>query len=225
MTRQDTTTRRVTTAIVLAVGLFAGGDSYTHIYDLARGHGQDVISAALLPLAGDGMIAAASAVMLVASRQGRNIPLLARVVLLGGIAATAAANVAYGLADGLTGALLSIWPVAAYIGCMELLTWLRANTQPKTARTVPAGTGTSTPASTAAGTPDELSKRRKTRQPATDLLASAERVFPGGKTAGGKFPSVRDIRSGMGIGQDKARQVQEHFRSLPALDFSRTLEL
>src|SRR5580704_11172874 len=86
MTRNDTATRRVTTGIVLAVGLFAGGDSYAHIYSLARDHGQDIASAALLPLAGDGVIAAASAVMLVASRQGRDVPLLARVVLLAGIA-------------------------------------------------------------------------------------------------------------------------------------------
>src|SRR5260370_42655664 len=108
MTRQDTATRRVTTAIVLAVGLFAGGDSYAHIYALARGHGQGIVSAALLPLAGDGVIAAASAVMLVASRQGRDIPLRARGLLLAGIAATAGPNGAYGLPAGLAGPLLSI---------------------------------------------------------------------------------------------------------------------
>ena len=74
MNRSDTTTRRATTGIVLAVGLFAGGDSYSHIYGLARDHGQDVASAALLPLAGDGLvIAAASSVMLVAARQGKDV--------------------------------------------------------------------------------------------------------------------------------------------------------
>ena len=40
MTANDTATRRVTTGIVLAVGLFAGSDSYSHIYTLARDHGQ-----------------------------------------------------------------------------------------------------------------------------------------------------------------------------------------
>jgi hypothetical protein len=59
-TTADAATRRATTAIVGAVALFAAGDSYVHIYSLARSHGQDVISAALLPLAGDGVIAAAS---------------------------------------------------------------------------------------------------------------------------------------------------------------------
>jgi hypothetical protein len=46
-------------------------------------------------------------------------------MLLAGIGATIAANVGYGLHAGLTGALLSVWPVAAYVGCMELLTWMR----------------------------------------------------------------------------------------------------
>src|SRR4029077_9317291 len=74
------------------------------------------------------LIAAASSAMLVASRQGRDVPTLARVMMLAGIGATIAANVGYGLHAGLTGALLSVWPVAAYVGCMELLTWMRSNT-------------------------------------------------------------------------------------------------
>jgi uncharacterized protein DUF2637 len=69
MTANDTATRRVTTGIVLAVGLFAGSDSYSHIYTLARDHGQAIASAALLPLAGDGLIAAASSAMLVAEEE------------------------------------------------------------------------------------------------------------------------------------------------------------
>ena len=56
--------------------------------------------------------------MLVASRQGRDVPVLARVMLLAGIGATIAANVGYGLHAGITGVLLSVWPVAAYVGCM-----------------------------------------------------------------------------------------------------------
>ncbi len=38
--------------------------------------------------------------------------MLARVMLLAGIGATIAANVGYGLHAGITGALLSVWPVA-----------------------------------------------------------------------------------------------------------------
>ena len=118
MTANDTAaTRRVTTGIVLAVGLFAGSEPHSHIYTLARDHGQGIVSAALLPLAGDGLIAAASSAILVASRQARDVPVLARVMLLAGIGATIAANVGYGLNAGLTGALLSVWPVAAEGDC------------------------------------------------------------------------------------------------------------
>lgn len=45
-----------------------------------------------------------------------------------GLGATIAANAVYGLSGGLTDALLSVWGVAAYVGCMELLTWMRQNT-------------------------------------------------------------------------------------------------
>jgi hypothetical protein len=83
--RADTPTRRVTTAIVVSVGLFAGGDSYSHIFHLARLHGQDVVSAALVPLAGDGLVVAASATMLAAARINAPVPARARLMMLGGI--------------------------------------------------------------------------------------------------------------------------------------------
>jgi hypothetical protein len=50
MKRPDKTTTKVVTWIVAAVALFAAGDSYVHIFDLAREHGPGgvpgVISAA-----------------------------------------------------------------------------------------------------------------------------------------------------------------------------------
>ncbi|MGH3187541.1 MAG: DUF2637 domain-containing protein [Streptosporangiaceae bacterium] len=201
MTANDTATRRVTTGIVLAVGLFADSDSYSHshIYTLARDHGQAIVSAALLPLAGDGLIAAASSAMLVASRQGRDVPVLARVMLLAGIGATIAANVGYGLHAGLTGALLSVWPVAAYVGCMELLTWMRGNTGMRTQTR-------SGSEDAAADGPDELASRRHAKTP--DLLEAAEHAFPA--AGAGNVPSLREIQRALRIGQGKAQQVQAH---------------
>ncbi len=200
MTANDTTTRRVTTGIVLAVGLFAGSDSYSHIYTLARDHGQAIVSAALLPLAGDGLIAAASSAMLVASRQGRDVPVLARVMLLAGIGATIAANVGYGLHAGTTGALLSVWPVAAYVGCMELLTWMRRNTGMHPA-----------PRPASADAPDELARRHHTRT--GGLLDAAGRAFPGAGV--GNVPSLREIQRALRVGQGKAQQVQAHLAGRP----------
>ena len=93
------------------------GDSYTHIFDLARAHGQDILSAALLPLAGDGVISHGVAVLLVASRQGRGIPLRARVLLLGRRSRPPQRPTSpTGCRSGPTGALLSIWPVVALPG-------------------------------------------------------------------------------------------------------------
>ena len=184
MTRADTATRKAMTAIVAAVVLFAAGDSYTHIYDLARQHGQGMASAGLLPLAGDGVVAAASAAMLAAARNGKPVPARARVLLLSGIGATIAANVAYGLPQGATGALLSVWPVASYVGCVELLAWMREHlgaqqkTHPNPARTAPV--------SASADASDELKTRRerKTRQPSDALLERAEAAFPEVKNGG-----------------------------------------
>lgn len=210
-TTADSTTRRVTTAIVLAVGLFAAGDSYAHIFSLARSHSQDVISAALLPLAGDGVIAAASAVMLVASRQGHDVPLRARVMMVLGIGATVAANLAYGLGHGWTDALLSVWPVTTYLGAVELLTWMRQNTgmQPKT---TPRPAPVTASAAASGDAPDELAGRREHKVPA-DLLTAAERAFPNARN-GGQVPPLREIQTALSVGQPKAQIVQKHFHAL-----------
>jgi hypothetical protein len=214
MNRADAATRKITTGIVVAVGLFAGGDSYSHIFHLAREHHQDVMSAALVPLAGDGLVIAASSAMLAAARNGKPVPLRARLMMLGGIGATIAANVAYGLPGGLADALLSVWAVAAYVGCVELLTWMREHlgVQPrKVARAASASASVSADADAS----DELKDRRerKTRQPVTELLALAEQAFPDHLV---KLPSLRDIQGAMSIGQGKAQQVQAHFRGLKA---------
>ena len=103
MTRADQATRRVTAGVVAAVALFAGVTSYSHIYDLARAHGQSGIAAMLLPLSVDGLIASASMVMLSTSRTRAGTPFRARFLMGLGIGATIAANVAYGLPSGRPG--------------------------------------------------------------------------------------------------------------------------
>ena len=191
---------------MLAVGLFAGSDSYSHIYTLARDHGQAIASAALLPLAGDGLIAAASSAMLVASRQGRDVPVLARVMLLAGIGATIAANIGYGLHAGLTGALLSVWPVAAYVGCMELLTWMRRNTgmHPRARPHL---------RMSAADAPDELARRRHTGT--GGLLDAAGQAFPLPGQATSRHCGKSSAHCALRIGQGKAQQVQADLASRP----------
>lgn len=210
----DQTTRRIAASIALGVGLFAGADSYVHVYSLARDHGQAILSAALLPLAGDGLVTAGSLAMLVASRRGDTAPIRAYLAMYGGIIATALANVASGLPHGTADALLSAWPVAAYVGCMELLTWMRAHTgaQPKRAASASPAASADASAPVKPAASDDLRERRQHRADA-DLIHAAEEAFPDGKV---KLPPLRTIQTELSVGQPKSQLVQAHFKALGA---------
>ncbi|HUK72219.1 MAG TPA: DUF2637 domain-containing protein, partial [Streptosporangiaceae bacterium] len=116
--------RVLTAGTVLAVAAFAAVVSYSHVFGLGRAHGQSGAAARLLPLSVDGLIAAASLVMLHEARQQRPTPPLARWMLGLGVAATLAANVAYGLPWGLAGAAVSAWPAVAFVGSAEMCMYL-----------------------------------------------------------------------------------------------------
>ena len=75
----DRVIRFATAAVVCAVAAFAAVVSYSHIYGLGRAHGQDGTAARLLPLSVDGLILAASLVLLHEARNGRDAPGLAPV--------------------------------------------------------------------------------------------------------------------------------------------------
>lgn len=125
----DTAIRVLTAAVVLAVATFGAIVSYSHIFTLGHAHGQDGTAARLLPLSVDGLIAAASLVMLHAARRKLPVPRLARAMLVTGVIATVAANVLDGLpaawitpvASALIGAAVSAWPAVAFIGCAEMV--------------------------------------------------------------------------------------------------------
>jgi hypothetical protein len=74
----DRAIRRLTAGVVLAVAGFAAVVSYSHIYELGRAHGQAGTAARLLPMSVDGLILAASLVLLHEARHGRPTPALAR---------------------------------------------------------------------------------------------------------------------------------------------------
>jgi hypothetical protein len=106
---------------VAAVAAVAAVISYCHAYELVSAHGEAGLTARLLPFTVDGLILAASMLILDASRRGQLAPPLARWFLGTGIVATISANMAHGIGHGLIGSLVSAWPALALAGSFELL--------------------------------------------------------------------------------------------------------
>ena len=191
--------RFTTAAVVCAVAGFAAVVSYSHIYGLGRAYGQDGTAARLLPLSVDGLILAASLVLLHEARNDRDAPGLARLMLWLGIGATIGANLSYGAGYGLLGALISAWPAVAFIGAVEIVMQLvRRSRGPRAATSVPEVPGdveqavrAAYAASVAAGQP--LSQRamaerfglsrRRVGQLVTQVTASGNGHLPGNEEA------------------------------------------
>jgi hypothetical protein len=113
---------RLTTALaVVAVAGVAAVISYQHAYELVTSRGETGLTARLLPFTVDGLIWAASMVVLDASRRNQRVPRLAAWSLAAGIVATVGANLAHGVGHGPVGALVSAWPALALVGSFELL--------------------------------------------------------------------------------------------------------
>lgn len=113
---------RITTGFAVAtVAVVAAVISYRHAYELVSTHGETGLTARLMPFTVDGLIAAASMLILDANRRRRPVPALAHWCLAAGIVATICANLARGLGRGAIGALVSAWPALALAGSFELL--------------------------------------------------------------------------------------------------------
>lgn len=122
---------RLTTAVAVAtVAAVAAVISYRHAYELVNTHGETDLTARLVPFTVDGLILAASMLILDANRRHQPVPPLARWCLGAGILATIGANLAHGLGHGPIGALVSAWPALALAGSFELLmTLIRSESQ------------------------------------------------------------------------------------------------
>ena len=111
--------RWVTVAAVVLVAAVAAAGSYDHMRHLAAETGQGAMSW-LLPLGVDGLMVAASMVMLVRRRRGQTGGWLAWTALVSGVAASLAANVAAAEPTALARAV-SAWPPLALLLAYELL--------------------------------------------------------------------------------------------------------
>jgi hypothetical protein len=117
----DRAVRWTAVLAVVAVAGVAAYVSYWHAVEVVTGHGEPGMIGHLYPVVIDGIIVAASMVLLDAARHSEAAPPLAWLLLGAGILVTLAANVAYGARSGLPGALWAAWPAAAFVGCYELL--------------------------------------------------------------------------------------------------------
>ncbi|MEU7941713.1 DUF2637 domain-containing protein [Microbispora bryophytorum] len=118
--RSDRWIRNTTTASVVLVALIAAVVSFRHMHRLALDHHEDPLAAALIPLAVDGTIVAASMSLLLASRYGSRGGVLPRTLLIVGSLASLGANVAVA-EPSLIGRVIAAWPSFALIGAYEML--------------------------------------------------------------------------------------------------------
>jgi hypothetical protein len=88
---------------------------------LVSTHGETGVTARLMPFTVDGLIVAASMLILDSNRRNQPVPPLASWCLGAGILATIGANLAHGLGHGPIGTLVSAWPALALAGSFELL--------------------------------------------------------------------------------------------------------
>ncbi|WP_240197590.1 DUF2637 domain-containing protein [Nonomuraea lactucae] len=110
-----------TTVVVVLLATVAAIVSYRHAYEVITANGESGWVAYLVPLTIDGLIFASSMVLLDCARRGLEVPWLARVALVLGIAATLAANVMHGWSHGPVGAIVAAWPAVALVLSYELL--------------------------------------------------------------------------------------------------------
>ncbi|MEU5939425.1 DUF2637 domain-containing protein [Micromonospora sp. NPDC047548] len=117
MLNPTTLARASSAAVVAGVAAVA---SYSHMRDLAAGHGQGVLLANLLPLSVDGMLIVASVVMADDRVAGRRPRLSAGVSFVVGVAASIAANV-LAAPPSTVARVISAWPALALLLVVEML--------------------------------------------------------------------------------------------------------
>jgi hypothetical protein len=122
--RTDLLIRGTTKIVVCGVAVIAAIVSYRHAYAVVTDYGESGATAIMIPLTIDGLVYAASMVILHSARVGVKAPPLAWMLLWLGIVATLAANIAHGWQHGIVGSIVAAWPAVALVGCYEMLMWL-----------------------------------------------------------------------------------------------------
>jgi len=217
-----------TTAVVVLLAAVAAVVSYRHAYEVISAHGESGWVAYLVPLTIDGLIFAASMVLLDTARRGATRPKLAYFTLGLGILATLAANVMHGWEHGPIGAIVAAWPAVALVLSYELLMGLirRTATAPATAQVQEPVVPVQVARVPDVGNPDidaldEPPAVEVEVQP--DLVPEPDVDAPYrpvavahflAEVAHGEPPTVRTIKDRMNVGTDRARRLQAYLGGL-----------
>jgi hypothetical protein len=219
----DTLIRTTATLAVLVVAGIAAAISFGHIESVALANGQPLVAARALPVSIDGAIVASSMVLLDAARRGTEAPVLARVMLGAGVAATLAANAISGAGHGPVGIGVAVLPAAAFIGSVEVLLAMirqRSSTPVAVIESAPADIPEAVPQATPSRTrpaPTSLSDSGSRRR---GVHRAPEVVFAAELTAGA-VPSVRAVKRHMRVGQDRAVQIRKDLAAMIAVSATR----
>lgn len=180
----DKVIRYTATCAVLTVAAVAAAISFGHIETVALTLGQPLMASRALPLSVDGAVVAASMVLLDAARRSVQAPVLARVMLGAGVAATLGANAIPGAGHGPVGVAVAMLPAASFIGSVEVLLAMirgRSGALPGTANTVP-HTVPHADESTLMGVPETHPRRRVHRSSARTRRRRG--AYPSGRSQG-----------------------------------------
>jgi|SRR5579875_813545 len=190
---EDKAVRWAAVAAVLAVAAVAALISFRHAVEVVTAHGEPGLIGKCYPMVIDGLIVAASMVLLDAARHREKAPALAVWMLGAGISATLAANILAGVGYGPLGAVVAAWPAASFVGCYELLMMLvRASARRA------GGTGETAPQPVAELAEPEV---------ATTVLDAARTAYAASIRGGNPF-SERALADRFGLARSAARKLR-----------------
>jgi len=210
---------------VLTLAAVAAYMSYGHLRAVAESHGED--AAALFPISVDGLIVAASLVLLVQRRSGQPGGALPWAGLLLGIAATIAGNIA-SAEPNTVARLVAAWPPCAFALAYEFLLSLLRPPAPATVAEAVVPDPVAVPApvtavrppvaapAPAAELPNPAGDHRPVGDPAgdplpaapvpdTDLAARIGALVREAETAGQPLPGRRRLAEALGVTQHAIR--------------------
>lgn len=179
---------------VLAVAAVAALISYKHAVLVVTSHGETGTVGRLYPVVIDGLIVAASMVLLDAARHREPAPGLAWWMLAAGIGATLATNVLAGTASGPLGAVIAAWPALAFVGCYELVMML-VRTAARRSGEVPA--------------PDVKPKVSAVPSPVPSNVESAAAASLRATIEAGNPLSINQLSSRFGLTRQAATKVRD----------------